>query len=73
MATSERAAGGAAVRGMDRAVAFARGGHLISAIKWLEANNPTLLREQAKALVRSFGYSSEGRWPESERSPVRRL
>jgi hypothetical protein len=68
-----------AVRGVDQAIRFARFGRLISAIKYIESANPQISRETAKAIVRSFGYDCESRWPEIEdqsernRVPVRCL
>ena len=69
----EYTAADSALRGLVRAVAFARAGRLISAIKWIEANNEAITREQAKAVVRSFGYGREVRWPKPEKLPVRLL
>ena len=60
-------------RGVELAVELARGGRLISAIKCIEANNPDLTREEAKAIVQKFGYGPEVRWPEPEKLPLRRL
>ena len=68
-----------AVRGVDQAIRFARFGRLISAIKYIESANPQISRETAKAIVRSFGYDCESRWPEIEnrsernRVPIRCL
>ncbi len=61
------------LRGVEQAVGFARSGRLISAIKHLELANPGLAREEAKTIVRSFGYGRVVRWPEPEKLPVRRL
>jgi len=59
----------AGVRGMDQAIRFARSGMFVSAIKYIESANPRFSRETAKAIVRSFGYDRESRWPESEQWP----
>lgn len=71
--SNERCGDDSVLHGVERAIEFARGGRLISAIKHLEANNPALMREEAKALVYSFGYGREVRWPEPERLPARCL
>jgi hypothetical protein len=63
----------AAIKGLEEAKKLARFGQLISAIKYLEAANPELSRRQAKTMVDSFGYSSERRWPEMDRQPLRCL
>jgi len=60
-----------AVAGMARALALARAGRLISAIKHLEATNPALARERAKAIVNSFGYRTKEIWPEAFEKPIR--
>jgi hypothetical protein len=62
-----------AIRGIDEAIKLARFGRLISAIKYIEAANPEISRRKAKALVDSFGYSSEARWPDIDRQPIRCL
>jgi len=63
----------ARLRGVATAIAFARSGQLISAIKYLESSNPELSREEAKAIVGSFGYSHEIKWPEQDKQTVRCL
>ena len=70
---SPRAFEDGTVQGLEKAVQYARSGRIISAIKHLEAVNPELTREQAKALVRSFDCVREARWPEQLRLPVRCL
>ncbi len=52
---------------------LASSGHLISAIKYLEVANPGISREEAKAIVNSFGYPRAQRWPEDDGLPVRCL
>jgi hypothetical protein len=59
--------------GVEIAVRYARGGRLISAIKYIETANPMISRELAKAVVNSFGYGHELRWPEEVNRPVRCL
>ena len=68
-----RSVGCATLRGVEQAVEFARSGRIISAIKHIEAENPAITREQAKAFVQAFGYGREARWPEQQRLPVRCL
>jgi len=71
-AGGRRLAGGAKAGGLAWARALARGGRLISAIKNLEAVNPDLPRDTARAIVDSFGYGRESRWPELEKNPEER-
>lgn len=70
---SQRSLDHAAIRGVDTAMKFARFGRLISAIKLIEAANPQISRETAKAIVRSFGYDSQLRWQEEKLGPTRCL
>ena len=71
-AGGRRVAEGTKAGGLAWARALARAGRLISAIKHLEAVNPGLPRDTARAIVDSFGYGRESRWPEMERNPEER-
>lgn len=62
-----------ALIGMELAIRYARGGRLISAMKFIELANPWLTREQVKAVVNSLGYGDEFKWPEEQKLPVRCL
>ena len=62
-----------AINGVQEAIKLARLGRLISAIKHIEAFNPDISRAKAKAIVDSFGYTSESRWPEIDREAPRCL
>jgi hypothetical protein len=62
-----------AIRGVEEAARFARFGRFISAIKHIELANPGIPREQAKAIVRSFGYDCDLRWPKPDMGPFRCL
>ena len=57
------------IQGAGRAIKLAMSGNLISAIKYIEAANPGFSREQAKRIVRSFGYWGAQPWPELENWP----
>ena len=59
--------------GVAEAGRLARSGRLISAIKYLEAANPGLTREKAKAIVHAFGYDGESAPKEFDRHALRRL
>ena len=51
------------LKGIDVAMALARDGKFIFAIKHLEKVNPEISRETAKAAVESFGYGRRSKPP----------
>lgn len=59
--------------GIEVAARYARGGRIISAVKFIEVANPWLTREQAKVVVNSFGFGDEFKWPEEQKFSVRCL
>jgi hypothetical protein len=63
----------ASLAGVAKAVYYAKTGRLITAVKHIEMANSGISREKAKAIVNSFGYGRELRWPEAEKLPVRCL
>ena len=64
---------GSPLYGLEEARKLARSGRFISAIKYLEAANLNVTREQAKVIVNSFGLDREFLWPENDRRPLRCL
>lgn len=61
------------VVGLEAAIRYVQAGRFISAVKLVESLNPSLTRQQAKAVVNAFGYSNEFKWPEEQSLPVRCL